>query len=110
MKKKTIVFIIIFIAIILLFPIPFHLNDGGSIEFRALLYTVTTYHRLSTNSETGYNDGLGIEILGIEVYNNLKDESNNLNVENNQINENLIMVDGRLFYNKKVQLKLDAEI
>lgn len=99
MKKKTIVFIIIFIAIVLLFPIPFRLKDGGSIEFKALLYTVTKYHRLSATSETGYNDGLGIEILGIEVYNNLKDESNNLNLENKQIHEDLIVVDGRLFYN-----------
>lgn len=99
MKKRVIIFIIILIAILLLFPIPFRLKDGGSIEFKALLYTVTKYHRLSATSETGYNDGLGIQILGIEVYNNLKDESNNLNLENNHVDEDLIMIDGRLYYN-----------
>ncbi len=71
MKKKIILFIVIIITLVLLVPIPFKLKDGGSIEFKALLYTVTKYHRLDMESETGFQDGLGIKILGMEVYNNL---------------------------------------
>lgn len=70
MKKKSIIIIIIIIALILLFPIPFRLKDGGSIEFRALLYTVTKYHKLSTNPNQMYIEGIGIKILGKEIYNN----------------------------------------
>ena len=71
MKKKIILVIIVLIAIILLFPIPMRLKDGGSIEFRALLYKVTKYHRLAPiDAESGYIDGIGIEILGVEIFNN----------------------------------------
>ena len=71
MKKKVILIVIILIAIILLFPIPMRLKDGGSVEYRAMLYTITKYHRLAPmETESGYIDGIGIEILGIEVFNN----------------------------------------
>jgi len=72
MKKKWIIILIIIISLILLVPIPMRLKDGGSIEFKALLYTVTKYHRLTVEEygETKYIDGLGIKILGMEVYNN----------------------------------------
>ena len=42
MRKKVIIFIIIIVALILLFPIPMHLSDGGSVEYKALLYTITS--------------------------------------------------------------------
>lgn len=72
MKKKIILIIIILIAIILLFPIPMELKDGGSVEYRALLYTVTKYHKLAPiETESGYIDGIGIEILGKEIFNNI---------------------------------------
>ncbi len=72
MKKKSIVILIIIIGLILLVPIPMKLKDGGSIEFKAILYTITKYHRLTVeeDGETQYIDGIGIEILGMEVYNN----------------------------------------
>ena len=69
MKKK--IFIVI-IALILIFPIPFRLKDGGSIEYRALLYTITKYHKLSANLNEMYINGIGIKILGIEIFNNTK--------------------------------------
>ena len=63
--------LLILIAIILLFPIPMRLKDGGSVEYRAMLYAVTKYHRLAPmETESGYIEGIGIEILGIEVFNN----------------------------------------
>lgn len=72
MKKKSIVILIIIIGLILLIPIPMKLRDGGSIEFKAILYTITKYHRLTVeeDGEAQYIDGIGIEILGMEVYNN----------------------------------------
>lgn len=71
MKKKTILIIaIIVLLVILLFPIPMKLKDGGSIEFKALLYSVTKYHKLApANAEKEYIDGIGIKVLGIEIYN-----------------------------------------
>lgn len=71
MKKKLIIVSIIIIALILLIPIPMKLKDGGSIEFKAILYTITKYHRLSsTGEDIKYIDGITIEILGKEIYNN----------------------------------------
>lgn len=72
MKKRIILIVIIVMFLILLIPIPFHLNDGGSIEYRALLYTITKYHKLAPEgSNKEYIDGIGVKILDIEVYNNI---------------------------------------
>lgn len=88
MKKRIILLVIIVILLILLFPIPLHLKDGGSVEFRALLYTITKYHKLAPvkeNEQSEYIEGIGIEILGTEVYNNIKEKDiNNEKKENNQ--------------------------
>jgi len=69
MKKKVILIVIIILLLILLFPIPMRLRDGGSIRFQALLYNVTIYHQLNHQTESGYVDGIGIEILGAKVLN-----------------------------------------
>lgn len=87
MKKKNILIIaIIVLLIILLFPIPMKLKDGGTVEYKALLYSVTKYHKLAPeNSEKEYIDGIGIKILGKEIYNNIdKDvvKSNNIEEQN----------------------------
>ena len=86
MNKKIVTIVIIIIALILLFPIPMRLKDGGSIKFQALLYSVTKYHKLYHNAEDGYVDGIGIEILGMEVYNNTEKENNNINEGEQQLN------------------------
>lgn len=98
MKKKIILFIVIIAILVLLVPIPFKLRDGGSIEFKALLYTITKYHRLDMESETGFQDGLGIKILGMEIYNNLNE--NEIHKEENKKPDipDAIMVDGRIYY------------
>ena len=77
--KKILIIIIIVLALVLLVPIPVHLKDGGSIEYRALLYTITDYHKIDLSSEMGYKDGIKIELLGMEVYNNMGE----VNTENN---------------------------
>ncbi len=69
-KKKIILIIAICLAIVLLIPIPGQLKDGGSKQYTAILYQVTDYHKL--NSPDGYIEGIGIEILGLEVFNNCR--------------------------------------
>ena len=86
MKKKVVTIVIIIIALILLFPIPMKLKDGGSIKFQALLYSVTKYHKLDHNAEDGYVDGIGIEILGMEVYNSTEKPNNNISEGEQQLN------------------------
>lgn len=89
MKKKSVLIISIIVALILLFPIPFRLKDGGSIEFKALLYTVTQYHKLAPIEDTdnGYIEGIGIEILGMEIYNSTNDKDNKVDEQNNTTEE-----------------------
>ena len=80
MKKKSIIVIIIIVLLIFLVPIPNHLRDGGTVEYKALLYKVTKVHRLISNEEIEnteqnkeYADGVIIEILGFEIYNNVNE-------------------------------------
>ena len=73
-KKKIATIIIIIITLILLIPIPMRLKDGGSVEYRAILYAVTDVKRLNPDmeSEKAYLEGITIEILGMEIYNNVE--------------------------------------
>lgn len=90
MKKRIILLVIIVILLILLFPIPLHLKDGGSVEFRALLYTVTKYHKLvpeKENQQSLYIEGIRIEILGREVYNNIKEQDSKSENDNKEPNQ-----------------------
>ena len=68
MKKKKINFIVVIILILALIPIPMKLKDGGSVEYKAILYEVTKYHTINTESTKGYDDGLKIKILGLTIY------------------------------------------
>ena len=71
MKKKALVIVGIILAIVLLFPIPMRLKDGGTVKYQAVLYSISDVHRLSLESETGYEEGMIIEILGVEIYNSV---------------------------------------
>ena len=68
-NKKILIAIIVILALILLFPVPMRLKDGGSIKFQAALYSITKYHQLNHETESGYDDGIGVEILGVEIVN-----------------------------------------
>ena len=71
MKKKISIVTSILIAIVLLCPIPMRLKDGGTVKYQALLYSVSDVHRLAPSTESGYEDGIVIEILGMQVFNNV---------------------------------------
>lgn len=98
MKKKIIIAIVIVIAVIILFPIPLRLKDGGTVKYQALLYSISDVHRLAaTENDVCYEDGIIIEILGLEVFNNVVPSIS----ENDRAEENdlipMVMVDGELY-------------
>lgn len=74
--KKKITIINIILAIILLLPIPIRLKDGGTVEYKAVIYKVSNVKSLASieEMENGkmYNKGIIIEILGFEIFNNVK--------------------------------------
>lgn len=74
MKKKYLIIIAIVIFLILCFPIPIRLKDGGTVEYKAILYKVIDVKRLNEKSRTGYEEGIIIKIFGIEVFNNVSYE------------------------------------
>ncbi|MBE6970863.1 MAG: helix-turn-helix transcriptional regulator [Ruminococcaceae bacterium] len=69
--KRLLAGICIALALVLLVPIPLRLKDGGTVEYRAVLYSVKDVHRLALETENGYLEGTIIEILGLEVFNNV---------------------------------------
>ncbi len=79
MKKKLIITAIIIILLILLFPIRIQLKDGGTVEYKAIVYKVSKVKKLIPIEEMeneekikNYNQGIIIEILGFQIYNNVK--------------------------------------
>ena len=56
MKKKQIKYIIIIIVvlIILLFPIKLTREDGGTVEYKAILYTVRFFQEINSSYESGF--------------------------------------------------------
>ena len=73
MNKKVIMAIMIIVILLVLFvPIPMYLNDGGTVEYKALTYKISKVHRIVEDLENSYEEGIIIEVLGIELYNNVK--------------------------------------
>ena len=79
MKKKAIMISVAIILLVLLFPIRNHLNDGGTVEYKALVYKISKVKRLISIEEMEqegkikeYKHGIIIEIFGFEIYNNVK--------------------------------------
>jgi len=76
MKKIWKIIFAIFI-VLLLIPIPLKMKDGGSVEYKAILYSVTDVHRIKppdspSQTEIEYYEGIQIKILGFEIFNNIK--------------------------------------
>lgn len=79
MKKKVMIVVIIAILLILLFPIRSQVKDGGSVEYKAILYKVSKVKRLISVEEMEkegkikeYDQGIIIEVLGCQIFNNVK--------------------------------------
>ena len=75
MKKKAIIIICVLLAVVLLFPIPLRLRDGGTVQYKAILYTVSDVHSIAAIEEqengTEFNEGIIVEMLGFEIFNNV---------------------------------------
>ena len=76
-KKKLIIYCIIGLFLGMLVPVPIHYKDGGTVEYRAFLYSITKLHQL--NLEEGYDEGTIVKIIGIDVYNTVKKSNLSLN-------------------------------
>lgn len=71
--KKTVITILALVLIILLFPVRRQIKDGGSIEYRAIVYTVYDVHKSyisDSDIKMKYVEGVIVEIFGIQAYNN----------------------------------------
>ena len=71
MKKKIITATYILLVIVLLVPIPMRMKDGGTVKYQAILYCVSDVHRLAPSEVSGYEEGIIVEILGMQVFNNV---------------------------------------
>lgn len=70
MKKVLIICgVIILILFVLLCPVKCYYKDGGTVAYKAILYTVYDKHSWVPD---GILEGTVVEILGFEVYNDTK--------------------------------------
>ena len=60
------------VALVLLFPVRMQAKDGGSVHYTALLYQVKDVHQFSDTEGKDFDEGIIIEILGYEIFNNVK--------------------------------------
>ena len=71
---RRIRFVLIFLVLVLLIPSPFpiELDDGGTVIYRAALWSVEKRHRLWQEGDTkGRMVGTVISILSFELYNDV---------------------------------------
>lgn len=69
--KKTV--IIILAALVFFVPIRLGYKDGGSVEYRAILYSVTKRHAMTVqNGQDGFWVGTEVKILFFEIYNDVE--------------------------------------
>lgn len=73
MKRRLLADTAVLIAAMLLFPFPLRKKDGGTVEYKAILYSVQDVHRLNPdrNAKEEFIEGTIIEIFGVEVFNNV---------------------------------------
>ena len=80
MKKKIVIGIVVFFMLALLIPVRLQMKDGGSVQYKAVLYSVTKYHQITMEMDqenegvvdSGHLVGWGVEVLGLEIFNNAK--------------------------------------
>lgn len=73
-RSRRIRFVLIILVLVLLIPYPFpiELDDGGTMIYRAVLWSVEKRHRLWQEGDTkGHMVGTVISILSFELYNDV---------------------------------------
>ncbi len=71
MKKKIIIAALVLLLAVLLIPLRYQYKDGGSVEYKAVLYSVYKEHSMAIDPDC-YNIGTVVTILGFEVYNDVQ--------------------------------------
>lgn len=71
MKKgfKPLIVVIVILLVVLSIPRKSMLWDGGSIEYKSVIYKVTKVHRLA---DTSFYEGFEIELFGIKIFDNTR--------------------------------------
>ncbi len=85
MKKKIRNIIIGIILFMLFVPIPSYAKDGGTVSYKAILWSVTDRHTMWTeDGVSGHIVGYEVRILWFEVYNDTEfvPHEENVNQEN----------------------------
>ena len=76
-RRKIILIVCAVLLILMLIPIRYHAKDGGTVEWRAIIYSVYDMHAdAGIEAETGknlYTVGTRIELLGFTVLDNTHD-------------------------------------
>ncbi len=67
--KKKIIIIVCVLLVVMLIPRKKYLEDGGTVEYKSLLYKISKVHRLIDN---GFDIGTEIRILGFKVFDNVE--------------------------------------
>ena len=62
----------------MLIPVRLQLKDGGTVEYKSILYKVSKVHRLIDN---GYDIGTEIRILGFKVFDNVETDINMVRIK-----------------------------
>lgn len=75
MKRKIAVIATIVLALaIILVPRRLQYEDGGSVEYKALTYSITKYHCIApVESGRGFDEGWKIKLFGITLRDDLAD-------------------------------------
>lgn len=97
MKKKKIIIIIslvIVILLVLLFPIKRVYYDGGTKEYRALLYQAIVWHKLDSSYESGYKTGTEYHFFpnnfhSVDYYDEVKPDTLTIKSSNSSIEANI---------------------
>ena len=72
--SRRIRFVLIFLVLVLLIPSPFpiELDDGGTVIYSAVLWSVEKQHSLWKEGDTrGHMVGTVISVLSFEIYNDV---------------------------------------
>ncbi|MCR5718349.1 MAG: hypothetical protein K6F80_04860 [Oscillospiraceae bacterium] len=70
-RTKTVVFLIL-LLLMMLIPMRIQMKDGGTVDYKAMLYSVRKWHALTVEDHrTGVLTGTQVHILFWDVYNNV---------------------------------------
>lgn len=72
MKKIIVSISLVVLAAVLLIPTTKYADDGGSVKYQAVLYSVYDVHRMDPAKDNDFAEGIIVEILGIEIFNNVE--------------------------------------